>query len=282
MRRPYPVTSWRLILLPMSPPSASRRQLGEFLRARRDQLDPADFGLPAGQRRRAPGLRREEAALLCGISPTWLAWIEQGRTRSISVASLAAIARGLRLSRTERRYLFELAARQDPHPPRAAPADANGLQALLRAVRSPAYVLDRHWAPLAWNAPAATLFRDWLGKSQREAHRASLLEYVFLDPGARRFILGWPNRARRLVAEFRADTAGTQDDPARALFIEELSAASDDFRRAWNAQEVLAREGGARAFQPAAGPRRAFLQFTLRPAQWPELKLVVLTPQARA
>src|SRR5215207_3409763 len=92
----------------------ARQQLGEFLRAQRDRLRPEDFGLPAGQRRRAPGLRREEAAQLCGISPTWFAWIEQGRTQGISVTTLAALARGLRLSRAERAYLFELAARADP------------------------------------------------------------------------------------------------------------------------------------------------------------------------
>src|SRR6187399_2400456 len=71
----------------------ARQQLGGFLRAQRDRLRPGDFGLPAGQRRRAPGLRREEAAQLCGISPTWFTWIEQGRTTSVSVPTLAAIAR---------------------------------------------------------------------------------------------------------------------------------------------------------------------------------------------
>ncbi|MET0292048.1 MAG: helix-turn-helix transcriptional regulator [Steroidobacteraceae bacterium] len=260
----------------MPTPNPARRQLGEFLRARRDQLRPADFGLPDGQRRRAPGLRREEAALLCGISPTWLAWIEQGRTTAISVSSLVAIARGLRLSKTERRYLFELAARQDPHPPRSAPADAAELRPLLDALNSPAYVLDRHWHPLAWNRPAAALFREWLGGSPARA-RSGLLEYVFLHPGARRFIVNWPGRSRRLVAEFRADTAGAHDDPACQLLVAELSAASEEFRRAWSAQEVLAREGGERSFQPAAGARRTFQQLTFRPAQWPELKLVTLT-----
>jgi transcriptional regulator with XRE-family HTH domain len=88
--------------------------LGEFLRARRDGLRPQDLGLPVGVRRRAPGLRREEAAQLCGISPTWYTWLEQGRITGVSVATLAAIARGLRLSRAERNYLFQLAARADP------------------------------------------------------------------------------------------------------------------------------------------------------------------------
>ncbi len=99
----------------------ARKQLGDFLRAQRDRLRPEDFGLPTGQRRRAPGLRREEAAQLCGISPTWFTWIEQGRTASVSVPTLAAIARGLHLSRAERAYLFELASRADPAPPTVGP-----------------------------------------------------------------------------------------------------------------------------------------------------------------
>src|SRR6185437_7922689 len=127
-----------------------RPSLGDFLRARRDRLLPEDFGFPRG-RRRAPGLRREEVAQLCGISPTWYTWIEQGRTTAVSVETLSAIAAGLRLSRAERAYLFELSARADPAPPRIEGSDPQQLSALLRVVRTPAYVLDRHWDAIAWN-----------------------------------------------------------------------------------------------------------------------------------
>ena len=205
--------------------ASQRRQLGAFLRARRDQLRPGDFGLAPGQRRRAPGLRREEVALLCGLSPTWIAWIEQGRTTAISVASLAAIARGLRLSRAERRYLFQLAARRDPSPQGAARWNLDELRPLVNAVRGPAYVLDPSWSPLIWNNAAAVLFRGWLHRHDEEP-ASGLLEYVFLAPDARRFIVGWPARARRLVAEFRADTAASPDDAVRDAQIEDLRAAS--------------------------------------------------------
>lgn len=256
--------------------SQARRQLGEFLRARRDGLRPEDFGLPPGQRRRAPGLRREEAAALCGISPTWFAWIEQGRTKAVSVASLAAIARGLRLSQVERRYLFELAARGDPSPSQSGGVEPAVLAPLVRALRTPAYVLDRYWDAVAWNAGAAKLFPDWLGP--RAAER-NLLHYVFLAPSARRLVVGWAERARRLVAEFRADTATWQDDPVRHALVEGLIDASPEFSSRWRAQEVLGREGGRRVFARGA-TRRAFLQHTLKVAQWPELKLVVLLPAA--
>lgn len=261
-------------------PAKSHLQLGEFLRAHRDRLRPEDFGLPAGQRRRAPGLRREEAALLCGISPTWFTWIEQGRTTAVSVPTLAAIARGLRLTRAERDYLFELAARTDPHKPSAGQADPQQLQPLLAAVRTPAYVLDRHWDAIAWNKPATELFPDWLGAGRRERRAVSrnLLQFVFIEPRARRFIVNWSDRAHRLVAEYRADTAAWQDDPVRQTLVQALTDASPEFAAAWKSQRVQSRDGGRRSFQHPGRGRCEYEQFTLRIAQRADLKLTVLAP----
>lgn len=259
--------------------SKIRKQLGEFLRARRDRLKPEDFGLPAGQRRRAPGLRREEAALLCGISPTWFTWIEQGRTTSVSVPTLAAIARGLKLSRAERSYLFELAARADPSPPAAQQDDPQRLQKLVNAVRAPAYMLDRHWDAAAWNKAAAELFAGWLGRrSAAAAAPRNLLQFVFLDADAKGFIVDWHARARRLVAEYRADTAAWRDDPVRQALVQDLSEASAEFAAAWKSQTVLARDGGRRAFDHPRRGRCEYEQFTLRVAQRADLKLTVLVP----
>jgi transcriptional regulator with XRE-family HTH domain len=263
---------WQLYWYHMHQTAASRKQLGEYLRARREQLRPADFGLPAGQRRRTPGLRREEVAQLCGISATWLTWIEQGRTTAISVVTLAAIARGLKLSRAERQYLFQLAARTDPAPPRAAAAVPGQLQPLVDAVRAPAYVLDRHWEAIAWNRPAAQLFAPWLRKAEH-----NLLRFVFLDPQARHFIVDWNERARRLVAEYRADTAAWPEDPVREALVQELLG-DPEFAAAWRSQAVLTRDGGRRSFQLAGRGRCDYEQHTLRVAQQPDLKLTVLLP----
>jgi transcriptional regulator with XRE-family HTH domain len=257
----------------------ARLQLGEFLRARRDRLRPEDFGLPPGQRRRAPGLRREEAALLCGISPTWFTWIEQGRTAAVSVATLAAIARGLRLSRAERAYVFELAARADPAPPSSAGADPDSLRPLMDAVRIPAYVLDRHWDAVLWNSAAAELFPGWLG-ARRAANGPprNLLHYVFLEPGARRFIVRWAERSRRLVAEYRADTTAWRNDPVRQRLVRELSEGSAEFREAWSSQTVLGRDGGRRTFLHPRRGRCDYEQLTLRVEGRPELKFTALSP----
>ncbi|MEO8297826.1 MAG: helix-turn-helix transcriptional regulator [Burkholderiales bacterium] len=264
------------------PPERAPRLLGDFLRAQRDRLTPGEVGLPAGQRRRAPGLRREEVAALCGISPTWYAWIEQGRATAVSVETLVALAQGLRLSPAERAYLFEVGARADParRPPREAPP--HGLQPLVQAVRTPAYVLDHHWEAVAWNRPAAALFADWLGARAGRSGPHNLLRYVFLHPQAPAFIEGWAERAGRLVAEFRADTATWRDDPVQRSLVDALRAGSSVFAAAWRSQQVLAREGGLRRFNHPQRGRCDFQQHTLRMAQQAGLKLIVLVPLAEA
>lgn len=257
--------------------------LGEFLRARRERLQPEDVDLPAGPRRRATGLRREEVAALAGISSTWYTWIEQGRAAAVSDQALAGLATALRLTPAERGYLFHLAGRADPTPSDDAGAAAQPpLQALVDALRTPAYVLDAQWDAVAWNEAAADHFEGWLGGFEAGADtgdaRPNLLRHVFVDPGARRFIDPWQERAERLVAEFRADTGGRSEEPARSALVEELAAASPAFRSAWSSQRVLSREGGLRRF---VHPRRgacSFEQTTWRLATQPQLKLTVLLP----
>jgi transcriptional regulator with XRE-family HTH domain len=99
----------------MASTAEQRRLLGAFLRARRERLTPAEAHIHGGPaRRRTPGLRREEVAQLCGLSPTWYTWLEQGRDVSVSPPALARIAEALHLTAPERAYLFELARKRDP------------------------------------------------------------------------------------------------------------------------------------------------------------------------
>jgi transcriptional regulator with XRE-family HTH domain len=253
--------------------------LGGFIRTHRERISPEQAGLPRGLRRRAKGLRREELAALCGISPTWLTWIEQGRAVSLSAGTLARLAGALALTPAERAYLFDLASLRDPEAG-AAPADALGAAALqdslagaVSKIRSPAYVLDRAWNAIEWNHPAATLFVGWLGRLDPERN---LLSYTFLNPQARRFIHDWPERARRLVAEFRADRSASLQEPATRAQVDALRTASADFDRLWRQQDVLDREGGERVFEHPTQGRLIYRQLTLRVAHAPELKLVML------
>ncbi|AUH50717.1 XRE family transcriptional regulator [Chromobacterium sp. ATCC 53434] len=249
--------------------------LGAFLRAHRERLTPQQAGLPSGLRRRAKGLRREEVAQLAGISPTWLTWLEQGRSESVSAHTLTRLAAALQLSGAETDYLFDLAGLKNPQEKRA---DANPqareiLERMLPRMDMPAYVLDRHWQAVAWNLAAAELFCDWLGKPDASRNQ---LDFVFLMPEARTFIDNWPERARRIVAELRADLGQQLDDAATAPMLERLRRLSPEFDRLWRQQDVLEREGGERGFRhPRLGPLQK-QQITLRPANAPEFKLVML------
>lgn len=249
--------------------------LGSFIRSRRERLSPEQVGLAPGSRRRAKGLRREELAGLCGISPTWLTWIEQGRTDSISNTTLSRMAAALLLSRAEREYLFELAGMRDPehHGVPAEPALSETLKDVVAKIQTPAYVLDHAWNAIAWNRHAADLFIGWL--DQDDDH-PNLLQYMFLVPQARSFIADWSLRAQRLVAEFRGDCKSMMDDAEIAAQIEELRRKSAEFDTFWSTQNVLEREGGERSFvHPSQGPL-TLRQLTLRLAQSPNLKLVIL------
>jgi len=258
-------------MLTMSEPR--RRELGEFLRSHRERLTPAMLGLEPGVRRRTPGLRREEIAQLAGVSATWISWIEQGRDITVSAAALGRLSRVLRLTPAERVYLFDLAGRRDPDAaPAAEAAPTEGLTDIAAAIASPAYVLDRGWNALAWNAAAADLFTGWLdGDADR-----NLLRYVFLNPSARTLIADWEERARRLAAEFRADYSRDLADPAIHELVDALRRQSPFFDAAWRAYTVTDREGGLRTFHhPVAGFLR-YTQTTFLLARHPEIKLVVL------
>ena len=258
----------------MVPTAEQRRLLGAFLRARRERLTPTEARIHGGPaRRRTPGLRREEVAQLCGLSPTWYTWLEQGRDVSVSASALARIAEALHLTAAERAYLFELTRKRDPDVVAEGEGGAlpRSLVSALDAITTPAYVLDRTWQACGWNAPAESLFAQWLGGGER-----NLLRYVFLDPTAREFIRDWENRARRLVAEFRADTARSAEDLEVSALVRDLRGASPRFAQFWDDHGVLAREGGAREFNhPGEGTLR-YEQVTLIPAARSGYKLVLL------
>ncbi|WP_457108414.1 helix-turn-helix transcriptional regulator [Methylobacterium sp. P5_C11] len=253
---------------------AQRRLLGRFVRSHRERIAP---DLP-GRRRRTPGLRREELAARAGIGVTWCAWIEQGRDVSVSPGTLSRLAIALALTPAERAYLFELAGRRDPDaPPSVAASPApEAITALVDALACPAYGLDRQWNACCWNAAAERLFADWLGHGRPK----NLLRYTFLAPSARDLLPDWRERARRVLAEFRADYARLIDDPGLNGLIATLKTESELFASEWEAQSVMAREGGSRAFRhPEDGPL-TYTQHTFSPAERPDYKLVTLVPCA--
>lgn len=258
-----------------------RKELGEFLQAIRQRGSPEAFGFPAGNRRRTRGLRREEVAQLAAISATWYTWIEQGRDVNVSADALERLATALKLSRSERSYLFDMTDRRDPQAnvieTDTAPAS---LVAMLDSIQIPAYIMGRTWDILAWNLPAAQLFTGWLDQWTQPDNRPNLLRFVFQQAQARNFVVNWEIRARRLVAEFRADCRSRLEEPGLKKLVAELVSTSPDFDTYWKQHDVLERQGGERAFQHPTLGTLGYQQITLRPVEQEQLKLVLLQPDA--
>ncbi len=253
----------------------SRSEFGDFLRSRRERLSPKAVGLTHGQRRRTPGLRREEVAALAGIGVDWYVRLEQGRDVSASVTTIDALARALRLTRAEHSHLRTLARHADRRAFRRESVPET-LRRLVESLNQPAYVTGRRWDILAWNAAAADVFTDF--GQIAEADRNILL-YVLTDPAARRlFAAGWAEQARRMVAQFRATHDLWADDPAFAELLDRLRASCPEFRSWWSAHDV---GGVAIGEKSLCHPRKGQLRFeyaTFQSNDNPDLKLSLYRP----
>jgi transcriptional regulator with XRE-family HTH domain len=252
------------------------QHLAEFLRARRDALSPSDVGLPEGRGRRTKGLRREEVALLAGVSITWYTWLEQGRPINASVDVLEALARTLRLDEAERQHLLTLATRPSGEP---VPEVDDVPDALVRLITSmepaPAYVLGPRWEFLAWNRAQSRLYPmiDHLTGDHR-----NLLWVVFAEPTAKELIVEWPDQARRILAEFRAGTAELRGDPRVVELIARLRQVSLDFDDWWPQLDVAQFQTRVRRYHHPRAGDLAFEYQQLTPSEWPGLKVVCQLP----
>jgi len=214
-----------------------RRQLAEFLRLRREALQPADVGLPAGLRRRIPGLRREEVASVATMSTDYYTRLEQGRGPRPSRTVLTGLARALRLSDDERDHLFRLGGEQ-PGPPPGPPADVRtGVLRMLARLDVPGLVLDAKYDVLAWNPLAAALITDFSALPPRDRN---LLRLRFLTDRQTRLFGEDATRefAREAAADLRAATSTYPDDPAIARLVTELLDGSAEFAAIWARHEV--------------------------------------------
>lgn len=208
--------------------------MGEFLRARRAQLRPADVGIAPTKRRRVPGLRREEAARLAGISSEYYLRLEQGRDQNPSDSVLAGLARALLLDDSATAYLFALAR---PHATaqsttRESESVSIGLRQLLQAWDgTPAYVQGRTLDVLASNELARRLAPVF-------TPGVNLVRAAFLDPQVKELWRDWSRMTAATVAGLRAQTSAERDDPRLAELVSSLSAESPEFARLWARHEV--------------------------------------------
>jgi transcriptional regulator with XRE-family HTH domain len=216
---------------------------GAYLKDRRTRLDPAALGFP-GERRRTPGLRREEVAQRANISPTWYTWLEQGRGGGPSADVLDRIARALMLTDMEREHLFLLGLGR---PPEARYHKNEGvtprLQRVLDALDpTPALIRTATWDVVAWNRASSVMLADY-GAMPPE-HR-NMLRHLFLDPAARQAHYHWESVARFIVSAFRMDAARAGAAADVEPLVEELSRLSPEFRAMWRDGEVPVIRGEA-------------------------------------
>ncbi len=214
----------------------TRAALAEFLRSRRERISPEEVGLPAGGRRRTPGLRREEVAALAGVGLSWYTWLEQGRDISVSATFLDNLSRALKLDATERRHLFLLAHQRLPAEPGrtwcVVPPLIHRLMADIPT--RPAYVLNLRWDVLAWNAAADKVF----GFSAQQADRRNLLWMLFTSPAMQALFNPWEEQALQILSSFRRDFVRATQDPEIAALVKDLVKASPDFRDWWQQQDI--------------------------------------------
>lgn len=238
----------------------SRSDIREFLTTRRARLTPEQAGLPDfGGRRRVPGLRREEVALLAGMSVEYYIRLERGNAVGVSEAVLEGIGRALQLDDAERTHLHDLvrAANAGARPQRRrAPARAQqvrpGVQQLLDAmVNVPAFVQNGRLDIVASNRLGFALFSEMYVQPQRPANFA---RFVFLEPRAEAFYLEWEDAAQQTVALLRAEAGRSPYDRVLSDLVGELSTRSDAFRTLWASHDVRDhRTGVKRIHHPVVG-----------------------------
>ena len=211
-------------------------RFGTYLKDRRAKLDPTSFGFPA-ERRRTPGLRREEVAQRANISPTWYTWLEQGRGGAPSADVLDRIARALMLTDVEREHLFLLGLGRPPAARyRKEEAVTPRLRRVLEALEPcPALIRTATWDVVAWNRAATVMLTDY---AQLPSEERNLLRLIFLDPRVRAAHYDWESVARFVVSAFRIDAARAGAAADAAPLVEELCRLSPEFEAMWRANET--------------------------------------------
>lgn len=226
--------------------------ISEFLTSRRARLSPSQAGLPDyGGRRRVPGLRREEVALLAGMSSEYYKRLERGNAAGVSEAVIDGISRALQLDEAEHSHLYDLVrtANAGAHPQRRRPTRTTqltaGMQQTIDAMSTvPVFIQNGRLDAVATNRLGRALFSEMLDEARPPVNAA---RFVFLDPRAQTFYQDWEANARQIVAIFRAEAGRSPYDRQLSDLVGELSTRSDLFRKLWGAHDVREHRTGIKS-----------------------------------
>ncbi|WP_416404844.1 helix-turn-helix transcriptional regulator [Arthrobacter sp. LFS091] len=256
----------------------NRADIKDFLATRRAKLLPEQVGLPSGSRRRVPGLRREEVAVLAGVSPEWYARLEKGNISGVSDDVLYAVARALQLSDEERTYLFEL-AKAARTTNRAAPRRkdtevAAPVQWMVDSITlSAAFIRNGRLDIVASNALGRALHAQIFASETTAANgRPNFARFHFLDPASRDFYIDWEAGAAATAALLRAEAGREPNDRALRELVGELSTLSPEFSELWGSHDIRFRHEGMKRLQhPVVG----YLELTYQSLALPTLPRAV-------
>jgi transcriptional regulator with XRE-family HTH domain len=253
-----------------------RAELGEFLKARRARLSPEDVGLPPAPRRRTPGLRREEVALLAGLGVTWYTWLEQGRPINASQQVLDAVARTLRLDRAEREHFYQLAEATPLRSWATSTVIPDAVRDVVRGLDPiPASLINSRFDVIESNDAHQALFKDW--HALPCVHR-NLLWCCVTEPRAAELFVNYDEEVPYLVARLRAAYARHVGDPEWEEDIRRLSELSPEFAKLWARHEVAEPAVRVQRFRHPVAGTLTFTRTELDVAAFPDLRISVHTP----
>ncbi|MYS86863.1 helix-turn-helix domain-containing protein [Streptomyces sp. SID5474] len=265
------------MVMPDDPKAQRRSELGAFLRLRRERITPEDAGISRGARRRTPGLRREEVAQLSGIGVAWYTWLEQGREINPSVQVLDAIARTLRLDRTERDHLHRLA--NIPGVPLATSEGRDRPpehQTILDALTPlPASIVTARYDVLAFNDAYAALDP---GLALLPPADRNVLWHLFTAEEHLQPLVEWDREISFMVAQLRTESGRRLGDPHWTGFIRRLSEASGRFAEIWARHEVASSVTRRKSFWTVDGDELSVIATGFAMASDPDTKMWIYTP----
>ncbi|OZB94230.1 helix-turn-helix transcriptional regulator [Paenibacillus sp. XY044] len=263
----------------MTVPNSRAKTMGAFLKSRRERLSPEDAGLnfSSGQRK-TPGLRREEVAILAGVSATYYTWLEQGRELSASREVIESIARGLQLSSDEKGHLLQL---WNPYAPDPIPAPSASLdpqlQKIIDQVAYPSYITNKRTEFLAWNEAASRMLTNF---ASVPAEERSLIRLAFENEELRRRIVNIEEFASYGVAVFRTNYDKHRDDPWFEATVEHLIQNNPEFDQLWKPYEIRLKKLDRVILQPS--PSADPVAYDIRPlanlSDNPDLHICVYMP----
>ncbi|MGG3182539.1 helix-turn-helix transcriptional regulator [Priestia megaterium] len=253
--------------------------LSAFLKAKRAQIKPESIGLPAGTRRRTPGLRREEVAQLAGVSTTWYTWLEQGRDIKVSSIVLDCISTALQLNSDERDYLYDLALETKSeiiHPKKDQSELSPSLKRILAELTyCPTIVTDRHCHIVGWNSAAAHVFLDF---EQIPNDQRNLIQLVFTRKELKALAVNWEHFAKGFLAIFRTYYGHYLGDEWYSQFIKEMSHLHPEFQDLWKESQVSKAPEMVIEFRHAKAGKMLFNLTSLQVQGNMDLRCSIYTP----